>query len=184
MRNKIIIALGLIIIACCLYGYSLNQNIEVDAITYLAPQITAETTLQNESKVRETKELHIPQEIIIRRQKFALFAKLNAETLNKGYAQMETSAKINELGQSIIGAHRETFGNILKEVAVNDVITITGKKEYYYQVYAIKIINENEYDKFYLPEKQTSILTLFTCYPVDGTTTATQRLVILAKEKK
>ncbi|MDR1781953.1 MAG: sortase [Bacilli bacterium] len=126
--------------------------------------------------------LSINNTISINNKKYQLSNQFNNQSLTNGFAIMEISKPINQKGQTIIGTHREAFGKIINNIKLNDIILINyNTKNYYYQAYNIKIIKDDEYNKFYLEDTNNNIITLFTCYPINSKEKPTQRLVIELK---
>ncbi|MDR3215081.1 MAG: sortase [Bacilli bacterium] len=171
-KKKLFLILNLLIIALMLYNNLNNKQ------TNISHALTKQTITQNSSNNQLENEV----KIMILNKEYSLFNDFSIQHLLDGYGKMPHSANYADIGQSIIGAHRESHGNILKHVKINDIITIKDhKKLIKYEVSSINIIDEKNANEFYLQNTRDNILTLFTCYPVDASdANPTKRLVINA----
>ena len=77
------------------------------------------------------------------------------------------SAAPNSAGTTIISAHRDTHFRFLKDLKINELISIqTTDKIMSYQVYDIKIVDSKTFKLHPVRDRQT--LVLVTCYPFNS----------------
>ena len=65
----------------------------------------------------------------------------------------------------------------------NEITLKTTYGEYKYKIYDMQIIKETDLDKLPL-QKETEILMVYTCYPLNNIGYATQRYVVYAELEK
>lgn len=82
---------------------------------------------------------------------------------------------------SLISGHNSTKFHPLKDVKKGDIFELDLDWGYYkYQIYDIKIMTPGEFDSSILNRKSDDII-VYTCYPFDSDTTATQRIFLYCK---
>lgn len=104
------------------------------------------------------------------------------EILRKGVGHSSGSYFPGEGGTIIcMGHNTKAFLHDLPMIKIGEEIEITTTYgEYKYQVYDKKVVNMYDTDQTPIQEEQ-EILMLYTCFPVDGFGTKTDRYVVYAK---
>ena len=101
-------------------------------------------------------------------------------TLRRGAGHIEGTAVPGQPGNIGIAAHRDTFFRPLRNVRLNDIVTIaTVKTEYRYRVVSTRVVKPEEVSVL-KPSKQ-EILTLVSCYPFYFVGPAPNRFVVRAE---
>ncbi len=104
-----------------------------------------------------------------------------SEALAFGPTWLPDTPKPGEPGTSVIAAHRDTHFSFLKNVALNDQITITRSNglTFHYRVTNLRVANWNTSG---IDRHATGHhLVLTTCYPFDAVTRGTQRYIVEAE---
>jgi sortase A len=104
-----------------------------------------------------------------------------SEALAFGPTWLPDTPKPGEPGTSVIAAHRDTHFSFLKQVALNDQITITRTNglTFHYKVTGMRVVNWNQsqIDR----HARGHHLVLTTCYPFDAVTRGNQRYIVEAE---
>jgi sortase A len=101
-------------------------------------------------------------------------------TLRRAAGHIEGTALPGQIGNLGIAAHRDTFFRPLRNIRVNDVITLTTSAgEYRYRVVSTKIVNPT--DVAVLKTDGAEVLTLVTCYPFYFVGAAPKRFIVRAE---
>ena len=107
-----------------------------------------------------------------------------SEALAFGPTWLPDTPKPGERGTTVIAAHRDTHFVFLKDVAVNDEITLTRTDglTFNYKVSNLRIANWNtsRIDRY----AKGHHLVLSTCYPFDAITHGNQRYIVEAEMEK
>lgn len=87
--------------------------------------------------------------------------------LNVGIGHMESTAKLNELGNCVLAGHngssRGTYFTYLSNIQIGEVVRITNRNKitHEYKVKEMKVVSP--YDKWVTEKSDKEQLTLFTC---------------------
>jgi sortase A len=104
----------------------------------------------------------------------------SAKVLRRGAGHIPGTALPGHAGNVAISGHRDTFFLPLKNIRLNDVITLTTLLgEYSYQVTSTTVVTP--YDVSVLNKSRNEILTLVTCYPFYFVGPAPDRFIVRAR---
>ena len=105
---------------------------------------------------------------------------VNSGDLRRAAGHIPGTALPGEPGNVGIAAHRDTFFRPLRNIRVDDTITLeTSGGAYRYRVVATKVVAPEEVALLYPTRNDT--LTLVTCYPFDYVGAAPRRFVVRAE---
>ncbi len=105
------------------------------------------------------------------------------KTLRRGAGHIPGTALPGQDGNVGISAHRDTFFRPLRNIRVDDVITLTTLGgEYQYRVVSTKIVSPT--DVAVLGPTRSEVLTLVTCYPFYYVGSAPNRFIVRAERIK
>ena len=108
-----------------------------------------------------------------------LFAGVDERSLNAGVGLIPHMAAFQE-GNAGIAGHRDGFFRSLRDIALDDVITITTVQQVFqYRVSATFVVEPE--DVWVLEPTSTSTLTLVTCYPFYFVGSAPERFIVRAQ---
>ncbi len=102
-------------------------------------------------------------------------------TLKFALGHMPSSAKLGQVGNSVVAGHRchsaGVYFNRLDEVEIDDLVTVkSGGKDYVYKVYEILVVEPTD-TSVLRGSKDSKVLTLITCTPKYK---STHRLIVHA----
>ena len=98
-----------------------------------------------------------------------------------GPGHIKETASPGEAGNAVISAHRDTFFRHIYELEKGDQLLVQRKgKTYKYQVVSKKIVPPTDVSVLD-QDKDKSLLTLITCYPIYYIGPAPKRLVVVGK---
>ncbi len=101
-------------------------------------------------------------------------------TLRRGAGHIPGTALPGQGGNVGISAHRDTFFRPLRNIRVDDVITLaTLEGEYQYRVVSTKVVRPTEVAV--LASNGSDVLTLVTCYPFYYVGSAPNRFIVRAE---
>jgi len=105
----------------------------------------------------------------------------------------EASAKIGEIGISLVGGHRDTHFRFLEDLVTGDELIIqTSTAQIIYVVERTEVVDERDYfvpaaldlNSDTLASGNDAQLILSTCYPFDALVPSSSRFIVLAKQKR
>lgn len=100
--------------------------------------------------------------------------------LNRGAAHIEDTAALSDSGNIGIAAHRDGFFRKLKDIAIDDVVSLeAGGRTLHYRVVDISVVAPTEVSV--LDPTETPSITLVTCYPFYFVGSAPQRYIVRAE---
>lgn len=100
--------------------------------------------------------------------------------LNRGAAHIEGTAALSHSGNIGIAAHRDGFFRKLKNIAIDDEVSLeAGGRMLLYRVVDISIVSPSEVSV--LAPTETPSITLVTCYPFYFVGSAPQRYIVRAE---
>ena len=103
----------------------------------------------------------------------------DGRTLRRGVGHISGTALPGEQGNVAIAGHRDTFFRPLRNIHVDDEITLTTLKGIYrYRVESEKLVEPE--DMSVLDNSTDDVLTLVTCYPFYYVGRAPQRFIVRA----
>jgi len=103
----------------------------------------------------------------------------DGRTLRRAVGHISGTALPGEQGNVAIAGHRDTFFRPLRNIHVNDEITLTTLKGvYHYRVESEKLVEPE--DMSVLDNSTDDVLTLVTCYPFYYVGRAPQRFIVRA----
>ncbi len=101
-------------------------------------------------------------------------------TLRRAAGHIQGTAVPGQPGNIGIAAHRDTFFRPLRNVRLNDIVTLTTvRAEYLYRVVSTRVVGPHEVSVLN-PSKQ-EILTLVSCYPFYFVGPAPHRFIVRAE---
>lgn len=105
------------------------------------------------------------------------------KTLRRAAGHIAGTALPGQLGNAGIAGHRDRFFRPLRNIRMDDFITITTPgKLYRYRVIWAKVVGPNDVDV--LAPDGTEVLTLVTCYPFYFVGAAPDRFIVRAERVK
>jgi sortase A len=108
---------------------------------------------------------------------------VDGKTLRRAAGHVPGTALPGQRGNVGITAHRDTFFRPLRNVQLDDVITLTTwQGEYHYRVVSTKIVSPK--DVAVLDSTGGEILTLVTCHPFYFVGAAPKRFIVRAEQLK
>jgi sortase A len=106
---------------------------------------------------------------------------IDGRTLRRAAGHIPGTALPGEAGNVGIAGHRDTFFRPLRNLQMNDEITLTTLKGVYrYRVNSLKLAEPNDIDV--LKSSGDAVLTLVTCYPFYYVGPAPRRFIVRAVE--
>ena len=104
----------------------------------------------------------------------------DGKTLRRAAGHVPGTAMPGQLGNVGITAHRDTFFRPLRNIQMDDVITLTTLQgEYRYRVVSTKIVSPGDVEV--LDSTGGEVLTLVTCYPFYFVGAAPNRFIVRAE---
>ncbi len=104
----------------------------------------------------------------------------DSATLRRAAGHIRGTAEPGRPGNIGIAAHRDTFFRPLRNIRVNDVVTLTTLKgEYRYRVVSKRVVSPDEVSV--LKSSDREILTLVSCYPFYFVGPASNRFIVRAE---
>jgi len=101
------------------------------------------------------------------------------ETLRRAVGHVTGTALPGEMGNVAIAGHRDTFFRALRNIRLNDEVTVTTPTaSYKYKVDSMEVVAPSETEV--LAASNESILTLVTCYPFYFVGPAPKRFIVRA----
>jgi len=101
-------------------------------------------------------------------------------TLRRAAGHIQGTAVPGQPGNIGIAAHRDTLFRPLRNVRLNDVVTLTtSRSEYHYRVVSMRVVSPSEVSV--LNPSQQEILTLVSCYPFYFVGPAPNRFIVRAE---
>jgi sortase A len=101
-------------------------------------------------------------------------------TLRRAAGHIQGTAVPGQAGNIGIAAHRDTFFRPLRNVRLNDIVTLTTlRAEYRYRVVSTRVVSPHEVSVLN-PSKQ-EVLTLVSCYPFYFVGPAPNRFIVRAE---
>ncbi len=101
-------------------------------------------------------------------------------TLRRAVGHVAYTALPGQRGNVGLAGHRDSFFRPLRNIVLNDIITVTTVRgEYRYRVASTRIVSPYAVDV--LDSGQTEILTLVTCYPFYFVGSAPSRFIVRAE---
>jgi sortase A len=101
-------------------------------------------------------------------------------TLRRAAGHIQGTAIPGQPGNIGIAAHRDTFFRPLRNVRLNDIVTLTtSRAEYVYRVVSTRVVSPNEVSV--LNPSKHEILTLVSCYPFYFVGPAPNRFIVRAE---
>ena len=101
-------------------------------------------------------------------------------TLRRAAGHIQGTAVPGQLGNIGIAAHRDTFFRPLRNIRLNDIVTLTTLRgEYYYRVVWMRVVSPATVSVLSPSEKE--ILTLVSCYPFYFVGPAPNRFIVRAE---
>jgi sortase A len=104
----------------------------------------------------------------------------DGKTLRRAAGHVPGTALPGQLGNVAITAHRDTFFRPLRNIQMDDVITLTTLQGVYlYRVVSTKVVTPQDVDV--LDSTDGEVLTLVTCYPFYFVGAAPNRFIVRAE---
>jgi len=101
-------------------------------------------------------------------------------TLLRAAGHIQGTAVPGQPGNIGIAAHRDTFFRPLRNVRLNDIVTLTTlRAEYFYRVVSTRVVSPSEVSV--LNSSKHEILTLVSCYPFYFVGPAPKRFIVRAE---
>ena len=102
------------------------------------------------------------------------------ETLRRAVGHIPGTSLPGQRGNVALAGHRDTFLRGLRDIRVNDEITLTTLSgAYHYRVDSTKVVEPEETEV--LKDDGAETLTLVTCYPFDFVGSAPKRFIVRAR---
>jgi len=109
-----------------------------------------------------------------------VFEGTNHRNLDKGAGRIEGTARIGELGNIGLAAHRDGYFRALKDVRIGDRVQLTTLREVQtYRIVATAVVDPTAVEVLAPTEKP--MLTLVTCYPFYFVGSAPRRFIVHAE---
>ena len=106
---------------------------------------------------------------------------LEYKTLLRAVGHIPGTALPGQQGNAALAGHRDTFFRGLRDIGVNDEITLTTTNgSYRYRVESIKVVKPEDIQV--LDASDEAILTLVTCYPFELVGPAPRRYIVRARQ--
>jgi sortase A len=106
---------------------------------------------------------------------------LDYKTLLRAVGHIPGTAPLGQQGNAALAGHRDTFFRGLRDIGVNDEITLTTTNgSYRYRVESIKVVKPEDIQV--LDASDEAILTLVTCYPFELVGPAPRRYIVRARQ--
>src|SRR5262245_13202905 len=103
------------------------------------------------------------------------------ETLRRAVGHIRGTPLPGERGNIALAGHRDTFFRRLRDIRVNDEITLTTLSgAYHYRVDSTRVVEPDETDV--LKNHGADTLTLVTCYPFNFVGSAPERFIVRARK--
>lgn len=117
-----------------------------------------------------------------KRNEYYVLAGASGRNLAFAPTHISHSALPGERGNMVIAGHRDTHFSSLRELQLDDVITLSGLNgEQRYRIGEIRITHQSQVE--WMENTDQSLLTLITCYPFDGTDKNPELRYVVRAEK-
>ena len=160
------------------------ENRELDKLIAASPAATTEVTLRAAiaRPPRDVKSDGLIGRIEIPRLGVSsvVIEGTSGTTLRRAVGHIPGTASPGQQGNIGIAGHRDTFFRPLRNIRLDDVITLTTLSgTFHYRVVSTKVVNP--FDVGVLDGSETEVLTLVTCYPFSFVGSAPDRFIVRAE---